>query len=118
MEAARRLELSEAELAARVFDPVAQHVERAAPLDLGGEAFEELLPYGRTVVLFQLLPFRRLRREHEVHHVARKKTERAVVVLRAAPAVAARRGLAERRLHLTDERGVADAGVRAVPQQP
>jgi hypothetical protein len=89
----------------------------SAPLDLGGEALEELLLYGRTMMLFQLLPFGRLRREHEIHYVPRQKTQLAVVVLGAAPAVASRRRLAERRLPFAGENRIAGTRVRAVLQQ-
>src|SRR5207244_6036311 len=57
VEPAGRAEVREAELAARVLDAVAQHIERAAPLDLAGQALEKLLPHGRAVVLFEPLPF-------------------------------------------------------------
>jgi hypothetical protein len=55
VEAARGPEVCEMELAPRVLDAVAQHVERAAPLDLGREALEELRPHARAVVLLELL---------------------------------------------------------------
>ena len=117
VEAARGAEVREPELAARVLDAVAQHVERAAPLDLGGEALQELLSHRRAVVLLELLPFLGLRGEDEVHRVARQETERAVVVLGTPPAVAARRVLAVGRQRLLrDARGGRRVG--AVLEQP
>jgi hypothetical protein len=97
VESARGAEVREPELAPRVLDAVAQHVERAPPLNLGREAPEELLLHRGAVVLLEPLPFLRLRGEDEVHHVARQEAERAVVVLGAAFAVAAGRRLAEGR---------------------
>ena len=118
VEPARGTEVGEPELAARVLDAVAQHVERAAPLDLGGEALQELLLHRRAVVLLELLPLLRLRGEDEVHHVARQQAERAVVVLRLALAVAARRRVAVGRRRLADSGRVAGASVGAVLEQP
>src|SRR5690606_24646221 len=118
VEPARRAEVGEPELAARVLDAVAQHVERPASLDLGGEPPDELLPYCRAVVLLELLPFLGLRGEDEVQHVARQQAERAVVVLGLALAVTAGRGLAVRRRTFPDRRRVARAGVGAILEQP
>ena len=50
VEPARGPKVGKLELATRILDAVAQDVERPAPLDLGGEAFEELLPDRRAVV--------------------------------------------------------------------
>src|SRR5690606_10305071 len=117
VEPARRAKVREAKLAARILDAVAQHVERPAPRDLGGEALEKLLSHRRAVVLRELLPFLRLRGEDEVDDVARQQAERAVVVLRPALAVTARRVLAVRRRSFADRRRVARASVGAVLQQ-
>ena len=43
VEAARRAEVDQLELAARVLDPLAEHIEGAAPFDLSGEAAEKAL---------------------------------------------------------------------------
>jgi hypothetical protein len=91
---ARRPEVGELEFDPGILDAVAQHVERAAPLDFGSEAFEELLLHRRAVVLLELLPFLRLRREDKVRHVAWDETQGAVVVLGAALAIEARRDIA------------------------
>ena len=79
---ARGPEVGEPELAARVSDAGPQHVQCAPPLDLGGEALQELLLHRHAVVLGELLPLPGLRREHEVHHVARQEAEAPVVVHR------------------------------------
>ncbi|MBV6522209.1 MAG: hypothetical protein MNPFHGCM_02355 [Gemmatimonadaceae bacterium] len=118
VEPARGAEPGEPELAARVPEAVPQHIQRAAPLDLGGEALEELLPHRRAVVLFELPPLLRLRGEHEVDHVVRQEAERAVVVFGAPPAVAPRRRVTVRRRRLAHRRGIARAGVGAVLEQP
>src|SRR5712692_5758075 len=118
VEPASWTEVGELELAARVLDAVPQHVERAAPLDLGGEALEELLLDRRAVVLLELLPLLGLRGENEVHHVARQEAERAVVLLGTALAVATRRRLAVGRRWFADDRRVARACIRAVEEQP
>ena len=118
VESARGAEVGEAKLAARVLEAVAEHVERTAPFDLGGEALEELLAHRRSVVLFQLFPFLGLGREHEVHRVTRQQAEHAVVILVLALAVAARRVLAVGRRCLAHGAGVARAGVGAVLEQP
>ena len=89
VEPARRAEVGELELAAGILDAVAQHVERAAPLDLGGKALEELLAHRRAVMLLELLPFLGLRCENEIDDVARQETECAVVVLGMALAITA-----------------------------
>jgi hypothetical protein len=55
--------------------------------------------------------------EDEVHHVARQQAERAVVVFRAALAVAAGRPVAVGDRRLVDGVGRSRAGVRAVLEQ-
>ena len=117
VEPARGPEVGEPELAARILDAAAQHVERPAPLDLGGEALEELFLHCRAVVLCELLPFLRLRGEDEVHHVAGQQAERAVVVLRLALAVAAVWVSAEGRRCLAHRHCIARAGVGAMLEQ-
>src|SRR5687767_9053817 len=89
IEPARGTEVSKSELAARIFDSVAEHVERSSPLNFGGQTLEELFAYGRAVVLLELLPFLWLRGEDEIHRVAWQQAEGAVVVLRLALAIAA-----------------------------
>ena len=89
-EAARGPEVREPELAARVLDAVAQHVEGAAPGDLAGEPREEARLHVGAVVLPELLPLLGLGGEEEVDDVGRDLAEGAVVVLRPAPVVAAR----------------------------
>ncbi len=106
------------ELAARVLDALAQHVERAAPLDLAGEALQELLRYRRAVVLLEPFPLLRLRGEDEVHHVARDEAERAVVVRGRALAVTARQGVAIGQRRLADNSRVSGTGIGAVLEQP
>ena len=59
--------------------PLRKDVEDPALLYLVGEALQELLPDGRAVVLLELLPLLRLRRQDEVHDVARHQAEGAVV---------------------------------------
>ena len=86
---ARRLEVREAELAARVPDSVSQHVERAPAANLAREPPEEARLDVRAVVLPELRPLRRLRGEEEVEHVGRDQAEAAVVVVVAALVVAA-----------------------------
>ena len=78
---------------------------------------EELLLHRRAVVLGELLPLPGLGGEHEVHDVARQEAERAVVVLGAPLAVAARRRIAPGRRHLADAGRVSGAGVGAVLEQ-
>src|SRR5205814_9307484 len=113
VEPACRAEVREPELAARVLDAGAQHVERTAPLDLGREALQELLLHRRAVVLLQPLPLLRLRGEDEVHHVPPEQAERTVVVLGAAFAVTARWSLTVGRRCLAGAGRVALAGVGA-----
>ena len=72
VEPARGAEIRELELATRVLDSLSQHVERAAPLDLGGKPLQELLFDRRAVVLGEPLPFLGLGGEDEVHDVARE----------------------------------------------
>ena len=76
VESTGRTEVGEAELAARVLDAVAQHVERSTPLNLGGETLEKL-PLDRPgpVMLGELLPFLRLGGQDEVDAVYGQKAE-------------------------------------------
>ena len=69
VEAARRPEVGEPELTARVLEAVAKHVERAAPLDLAAEARQEALFHLLAVVLAKLLPLPGLGGEDEVDDV-------------------------------------------------
>ncbi len=75
VEPARGTEVGEVELAARVLEAVAQHVKRAAPLDLIGKTLQELLFDHRAVVLRELLPLLGLCCEDKIHHVARQEAE-------------------------------------------
>jgi hypothetical protein len=95
VEPTRRPKVREPEFAAGVLDSLAEHVERSAVLNLGGEAVQELLPHRRAVMLRELLPLFRLRREHEVEEVLREKAETSVVILRRAVVVSSGRRFAE-----------------------
>ena len=118
VEPARGPEVRESELAARVLDAVAQHVEGPAPGDLAREPAEEPGLDVGAVVLSELLPLLGLGGQEEVDDVRGEQAERAVVVLRPAHEVAARRRLvAERRRRLSHRRYVARACVGAVAQQ-
>ena len=66
-----------------------QDAQRAAALDLGGQAPEKALLYLCTVVLGQLLPFLRLCGQDEVDDVAWQEAKLPVVVLGLAPVIAA-----------------------------
>ena len=69
-------------------------------------------------MLLQPLPLLRLSGQQEVEHVARNQAQPAVVVLRPAPEVAARRWvLAVNRFQLPHRRWIARAGVWPMPQQ-
>ena len=115
---ARWPEVGQPEPAAHVLHAVAQHVERPPPADLAREPPQEARLHLRTVVLLQPLPLLRLGGQQEVEHVARNQAEPAVVVLRPAPEVAARRWvLAVGRPRLPHRRCIARAGVGTVPQQ-
>ena len=92
VEPARRAEAREPDLDPGVLEAVAQHVERAAPADLGGDALQEPLLDVGTVVLREPQPPLGLRGEHEVEHVAGQQAELAIVVLRPAPAPRGSRG--------------------------
>ena len=87
VERARGPEVRQPELAARVPDAVPQHVERPPPGDLAREPAEEALLHVGPVVLLQLFPLLRLGGQ----------VEPPVVVLRPAPAVAARRRIVSER---------------------
>src|SRR5688572_3213792 len=100
VEPARRPEVREPELHAGVLESVAQHVERAAPLDFRSQSLEELLPDRCAVMLLEFLPLFRLGREHEVDDIAWQQTERAIVVLRTTPSIPAGRRLAVGRSRL------------------
>ena len=118
VEPARGPEVRELELAARVLDAVAQHVERPPPADLPRQPAEEARLHLRPVVLLEPLPLLRLGGEEEVDHIGREQAQPAVVVLRPTPVVAARqRVVAVRRRGLPHHRHIADARVGAVPQQ-
>jgi hypothetical protein len=60
----------------------------------------------------------RVGRQDEVQRVAREESERAVVVVRKALVVAARRPVAVGRRCLADGAGVASAGIGAELEQP
>ena len=118
VEAARGAEVREPELAARVLDAVAQDVEGAAAGDLAREAGEEARLDVGAVVLLELAPLLGLGGEEEVDDIGRDQAERTVVVVRAAPVVAARRRLvAERGRRFSHRNHVARARIGAVAQQ-
>ena len=90
VEAARRAEVGQLELAAGILDALAEHIEGAASFDFSGEAAEEPLPDIGAVVLFEAVPGFGLGGHQEVDDVAGDEAEVAVVVgLRGASAVAA-----------------------------
>jgi hypothetical protein len=109
IEATRRAKERELETAAGVLNAVAEHVERTAPLDLGGETFKELLAHRSAVVLLELLPQLGLRREDEIDYVARDKAKSAVVVLGRSLSIAAGERVTIRR---AGNNGISCAGVR------
>jgi hypothetical protein len=118
VQAARGPEVREPERAAGLLDAMAQHSERTAPLDLGGDALQKLLAHRLlAVVLREPLPLLGLCGEHEVHRVARQEAQRPVVVLGRALAEAAGRRVAVGRRGLADGVRRARAGVRAVREQ-
>ncbi len=114
---ARRPEIGQLELAARVLEAVPEDVERAAPLDLAGESPEELLLDGCPVVLLELFPFLGLGRQDEIDDVARQEAERRVVLLGRALAKTAGRELAVGHRLFADARCFLLAGIRPKPQE-
>ena len=90
VEATRRPEICQPELAARILDAVSEHVERSPPLDLAREPAEEARLHVARVVLLEPLPLSRLGSQEEVDDVGWDQAEATVVVLRRAPVVAAR----------------------------
>ena len=72
VEAARGAEVREPELAARVLDAVAQHVEGATAGDLAREPGKEARLHVGAVVLLELLPLPGLGGEEEVDDVGRE----------------------------------------------
>ncbi len=117
IESACGTEVGQPDLHPGVLEPIPQHLERAAPLDLGRHTLEESVFAPAAVVLGQPLPLLWLCGQDKVHHVARQETERAVVVLRAPLAVTAGGSLAVGRWCLANDRCLASAGIGAVPQQ-
>ena len=78
----RRLELRPASAAAcrpEQLDAVAQHVERAALVELIAQAGQQRLAGLRAVVLVERLPRLRLRGLHPGQHIGREERPRAVV---------------------------------------
>ena len=82
VEPARRPEVRQPELAARVLDAVSQHVERSPPGDLARQPAQEALLHVSPVVLLELLPLLRLGGHEEVKNVGPNEAEPTVVVLR------------------------------------
>ena len=118
VQSARRPEVRQPELAARVLDAVAQHVERPPPGNFARQPAEEARLHVGSVVLPQLLPHLRLGGQEEVDDVGRDQAQPAVVVFRPAPEVAPRQRLVpELRRRLPHRRRVVRAGVRPVAQQ-
>ena len=72
---ARRPEVRQPKLAARVLDALAQHVERPAPGDLAREVAEEARLDVCTVVLLEPCPLLRLGSQKEVDDVGREQAE-------------------------------------------
>ena len=118
VEPARRAEVRQPELAARVLNPVSQHVERPPPGDLARQPPEEARLHVGSVVLLQLLPLLRLGGQEEVMNVGPNEAEPTVVVLRMTSSVAAwhRLGAVCRR-GFPHGRGVVRARIGPVPQQ-
>ncbi len=86
-----RLEVREPDLDAEILDPVAEHLDRAALVELGGEPLEEVRPRSlvAAVARGELAPLLRLRRLDEREHLARIEPERPVEGARIALRVAA-----------------------------
>ena len=93
VEAGRRPEEGEPELAAGVLDPAPQHVEGAATLDLARQALQEAALDLAAVVLPEPLPGLGLGGEDEVDDVSGDEAEVAMVVAGGAAAVATGEGL-------------------------
>ena len=118
VEPARRPEVREAELAARVLDAVAQHVERSPAGDLAREPAQEARLHVGAVVLREFRPLFRLGGQQEVENVGSNQAELAVVVLGAAFLVAARHRLgAVYRRRFLHSRRITRARVGPVLQQ-
>ena len=92
VEAARRAEVGEVELAARVLDALAEDVQGAAPVEFAGEAVQEALADIGAVVLLEAVPGAWLGRYEEVDDVAGDEAEVAVVVGVGGAAVVAAGG--------------------------
>ena len=71
---ARRTKIGELELDARVPEAVPQHVECAAPFDLGRKPSHEPFLDRGAVMLAEPSPFLRLGRQHEIDHVTGDET--------------------------------------------
>ena len=78
---AGRPEVCQAERAAHILDAVPKHVENAAAVDFRRQAPEKAISDLSAVVMGQLLPFLRLRRNDEIQNVSGQKAKCAVVVL-------------------------------------
>ena len=110
-------EEGQAKRASGVLDTVAQHIQGGAATDLAREPREEAFLHLRAVVLPQLLPLLRLGGQDEVNHVTREEAEPAVVVLRPAFPIAARRAIAVGRERLANGHGVPRTGVGPVLEE-
>jgi hypothetical protein len=75
---------------------------------------EQLFADRSAVMLRELPPLLGLGRQNEIHHVTRDQAERAVIILVAAPAVAAGRDDAIRRGRFAKGFGLRSAGIGAV----
>ncbi len=117
VEPARRPEVGEPELTARVLDAVAQHVERSPPGNLAREPAEKARLHVCPVVLTELLPLLGLSCQEEVDDVGRDQAERAVVVFRPALVVATYGFVAEPRSRPPHRCQIFRARVGPVPQQ-
>ena len=116
IEPARRTEIGELEFDPGIPDAVAQYVERAAPLDLRRKAPDKPLPDRGAIVLAEPSPFLRLRREQEIHDIARYQAQCPVVVLGHPPAVSAWRHFTPGLRLLLQACSALGASVRPIPQ--
>src|SRR5882724_1816841 len=69
------------------------------------------------MMLLQPLPILRLRREHEIHHIARNETQPTVILLWFPPAIPARHRLAVRGQFLLGSIGIPRTSIRPKRQQ-
>ena len=92
VEAARRAEVGEVELAGRVLDSLAEDVQGAAPVEFPGEAVQEALADIGAVVLLEAVPGAWLCGYEEIDDVAGDEAEVAIVMGVGGAAVVAAGG--------------------------